>query len=79
MESMAKLNPLFIDITWGAGGSTSDLTIQIAATAQNLIGLESQIHMTCTDMPEEAVRKAIIRAKKAGIRNILALRGGLKI
>src|SRR5690606_22912226 len=77
LERMSKLQPLFIDITWGAGGSTSDLTIDIATTAQNCIGLESQIHMTCTNMSKDDLDKNIERAKKNGIQNILTLRGGM--
>ena len=39
IERMANLAPDFIDVTWGAGGSTSDLTIEISTTAQNMCGL----------------------------------------
>ncbi|KAL9657366.1 hypothetical protein ABK040_014355 [Willaertia magna] len=75
LERMAKLAPLFIDITWGAGGSTAGKTIEIGQTAQNMIGLETQIHMTCTNMKVEDIDNAIQTAKDLGIQNILALRG----
>jgi methylenetetrahydrofolate reductase (NADPH) len=55
-DSMSDLQPLFIDITWGAGGSTSGLTIEIASSAQNLFGMESQIHMTCTNIKKEELK-----------------------
>ena len=40
MERMATLEPAFVDVTWGAGGSTRDLTIEIAANAQKFCGVE---------------------------------------
>ena len=76
LQRMAKLGPMFIDITWGAGGSTAGKTLEIGATAQNMIGVETQIHMTCTNMKVEELDKAIQTAKDMGISNILALRGG---
>jgi methylenetetrahydrofolate reductase (NADPH) len=36
-DRMASLGPLFCDITWGAGGSTADLTIDIANKMQNMV------------------------------------------
>jgi methylenetetrahydrofolate reductase (NADPH) len=75
LDRMSKLNPMFIDVTWGAGGSTADKTIDISTNAQNAIGLETQIHMTCTNMKKEDLKKNIAIAKKNGIQNILALRG----
>ncbi len=50
IERMSKLSPIFLDITWGAGGSTADLSLEIASNMQNLIGLETQMHLTCTKM-----------------------------
>ncbi|KAI8805676.1 methylenetetrahydrofolate reductase-domain-containing protein [Cladochytrium replicatum] len=75
MERMYALGPEFVDVTWGAGGSTSDLTIQICTTAQSAYGLESVMHLTCTNMPREKIDYALSEAKAAGIQNILALRG----
>jgi len=37
-DRMAGLNPTFCDITWGAGGTTADLTMQIATKMQNTVG-----------------------------------------
>eukprot|EP01103_Thecamoeba_quadrilineata_P000560 TRINITY_DN10488_c0_g1_i1.p1 TRINITY_DN10488_c0_g1~~TRINITY_DN10488_c0_g1_i1.p1 ORF type:complete len:600 (-),score=104.40 TRINITY_DN10488_c0_g1_i1:111-1871(-) len=72
---MAELNPLFIDVTWGAGGSTSARTLEICKNVQKYIGLETMMHLTCTNMPRTALFDAIASAKEAGIQNILALRG----
>eukprot|EP01133_Synstelium_polycarpum_P016090 gene16090-19147_t len=75
LSRMLLLEPLFVDITWGAGGSTSQLTLEIAETAQNICGLETMMHLTCTNMLVEEIDFALEKAKASGIRNILALRG----
>jgi len=75
LQRMVMLDPVWIDVTWGAGGSTSELTLEICETAQNFCGLETMMHLTCTNMPREEIDNALRRAKAAGIQNILALRG----
>jgi len=75
LESMSLLNPAFVDVTWGAGGSTAERTLEICKTSQNYIGLETMMHLTCTNMPVEKLHEALVIAKESGIQNILALRG----
>ncbi|PVF99841.1 putative MET13-putative methylene tetrahydrofolate reductase [Serendipita vermifera] len=75
IERMRGLGPEFIDITWNAGGRTSDLTSELVKTCQKLIGIETCMHLTCTNMPKEKVDVALREAKLHGCRNILALRG----
>ncbi|KAJ5666322.1 Methylenetetrahydrofolate reductase 1 [Penicillium maclennaniae] len=75
MDRMHGLGPSFIDITWGAGGRHSDLTLEMVGVAQSVYGLETCMHLTCTDMPIEKVDNALQTAYKAGCTNILALRG----
>ncbi len=73
------IDPLFSDVTWGAGGSTAELTLDIATYLRET-GHVSNMHMTCTNMekdgdPKIAVHSALETAHKNGIRNIVALRG----
>ncbi|KAF8074968.1 methylenetetrahydrofolate reductase-domain-containing protein [Lyophyllum atratum] len=75
IERMRALGPEFIDITWNAGGRTSDLTSEMVKTCQSLIGIETCMHLTCTNMPKEKVDIALREAKEHGCRNVLALRG----
>eukprot|EP00897_Mesotaenium_endlicherianum_P007990 jgi/Mesen1/7219/ME000371S06288 len=75
LNRMAAHDPLFCDITWGAGGSTADLTLDIAKRMQNKVGVETSMHLTCTNMPVEKLDAALEAVKAAGIQNILALRG----
>lgn len=75
MDKMAAAGPLFCDITWGAGGSTADLTLDITNQMQNMICVETMMHLTCTNMPKEKLEEALDSLKAAGVQNILALRG----
>ena len=75
MDRMHDLGPTFIDITWGAGGQRSRLTCEMVNAAQAHYGLETCMHLTCTDMEKEKVDEALRQAYKAGCTNILALRG----
>ncbi|THH18453.1 hypothetical protein EW146_g2540 [Bondarzewia mesenterica] len=75
IERMRALGPEFLDITWNAGGRTSDLTSELVKTCQGLIGIETCMHLTCTNMPKKKVDIALREAKQHGCRNVLALRG----
>ncbi|KAK0629894.1 methylenetetrahydrofolate reductase-domain-containing protein [Bombardia bombarda] len=75
MDRMYSFGPKFIDITWGAGGRQAELTCEMVVQAQTYLGLETCMHLTCTDMGEEKINDALRRAYKAGCTNILALRG----
>lgn len=75
MERMYHFGPKFIDITWGAGGRIAELTCEMVLQAQSIYGLETCMHLTCTDMGLEKVNDALRKAYKAGCTNILALRG----
>ena len=74
-DRMMALEPLFMDITWGAGGQTSDQTLDIALNAQKYFGIDVMMHLTCTNMPQKKIDDALDRCKEGGVRNILALRG----
>ncbi|KAK7044270.1 methylenetetrahydrofolate reductase 1 [Paramarasmius palmivorus] len=71
---LAKLHPLAISITWGAGGTTKDRSLDLAALTQAQ-GAETLLHLTCTNMMQGMVDDALRAAKERGIQNILALRG----
>ncbi|ORX41123.1 putative methylenetetrahydrofolate reductase [Kockovaella imperatae] len=66
--------PLAVSITWGAGGSTAERSLDLAAQVVEL-GVEVILHLTCTNMPRDKVDMALTRARGLGIHNILALRG----
>lgn len=75
IAEMALQQPLFVDFTWGAGGSTSDLTLDLSTKAQTKHGVTVNMHLTCTNQQKELCDVGLMGAKKAGICNIVALRG----
>ncbi|KAJ5365866.1 Methylenetetrahydrofolate reductase [Penicillium concentricum] len=76
LERMAQaLRPLFVTVTWGAGGSTAARSLELAEVCQRQLQLTTVLHLTCTNMSRKLVDMALDEAKVLGIRNILALRG----
>lgn len=75
MDRMHSFGPAFIDVTWGAGGRMSHLTTEMVKVAQSAYGLETCMHLTCTDMEKEKIDGGLREAYQAGCTNILALRG----
>lgn len=76
---LTTTTPLFTDITWGAGGSTADLSLQLSLYAQST-GHVANLHLTCTNIsttqhPKDYLLEQLNAAKAGGIRNIVALRG----
>ncbi len=76
-EAIAKLQPSFISVTYGAGGGTSKNTVKIASHIQNNLGVDSIAHLTCVSSTKEEVHRVIDDIKDKGIHNILALRGDI--
>merc|ERR1719408_222968 len=66
---------MWVDVTWGAGGSTADKTLEICINALKYHGLDVMMHLTCTNMEKEALHRALTTCKENGICNIPALRG----
>ncbi|MDR3091465.1 MAG: methylenetetrahydrofolate reductase [Clostridiales bacterium] len=75
IERLGALNPDFISVTYGAGGSGSAASAQIASAAKNRFGLETLAHLTCVNSSEEDTDRAVERLAADGVGNILALRG----
>ncbi|CZT53040.1 probable methylenetetrahydrofolate reductase 2 [Rhynchosporium secalis] len=76
LDRMSRaLRPLFVTVTWGAGGSTATKSLELAELTQRELGLTTCLHLTCTNMSRELVDQALEDAKALGVRNILALRG----
>lgn len=60
---MKATKPLFVDFTWGAGGSTADLTLELTMRTKNEHGLVPNMHLTCTNMPVEKIDNALAKCK----------------
>lgn len=79
-DRMGSGGPLFIDITWhpaGDPGSDKETSsMMIASTAVNYCGLESILHLTCCNQTKDKITGYLGKAKRLGLKNIMALRGG---
>jgi len=72
---MAQQEPLFVDFTWGAGGSTCELTMELSQNTKKQTGIDVNMHMTCTNQEACKVDEGLKAAKEGDVRNICALRG----
>lgn len=77
VKQISALKPDFISVTYGAGGGTSEHTINIAKDIKDEYGVSSMAHLTCVSSTRETVEKQLVKMKESGIENILALRGDI--
>jgi methylenetetrahydrofolate reductase (NADPH) len=75
IEALAPLRPAFVSITYGAGGSTRARTVALAKEIQRQIGVTVVAHVTCVGADRAELRALFDELARAGIENILALRG----
>lgn len=75
IEELQKLNPKYISVTYGAGGSNRDRTVEIAAKIKKDYNIESLAHLTCVKHTRAEVNAILDQLMQANIRNVLALRG----
>ena len=67
IDVMSKQDPLFMDFTWGAGGTTSDLTLDLSKESQTRHNMMVNMHLTCTNQTKEVCDYGLREAKKNGI------------
>jgi methylenetetrahydrofolate reductase (NADPH) len=75
-RQLAQLKPEFFSVTYGAGGSTRDRTLETVLEIQSM-GLAAAPHISCIASTHEGVREILVRYKDSGIRHLVALRGDL--
>jgi len=75
LDSLSELNPDFISVTYGAGGSRSKKTTEIASYIQNQLNLDAMAHMTCVGSTEDDILSVTKDLKEVGVNHVLALRG----
>ena len=75
--AIAAMNPSFMSVTYGAGGSTSKLTVEVASDITNLHNVPVLPHLTCVASTREHVRNMLAQIHANNIDNIMALRGDL--
>jgi methylenetetrahydrofolate reductase (NADH) len=75
LDALRALEPAFVSVTWGAGGSTREKTIEIVRNIRARHGLEAMAHFTCVGATVADLRAALDQMRDAGIDNVLTLRG----
>jgi len=75
LKILCKYNPAFISVTYGAGGSTRDKTLELVVKIKNELGLLPTPHFTCVGASKSEILEYIKEVEDAGIENIVALRG----
>ena len=75
LDALGELKPDFISVTYGAGGSRSGKTVEIASYIQNTLHLDAVAHMTCVGSRREQLLKVYEELKKHDVKHVLALRG----
>ena len=75
LDSLSQLHPEFISVTYGAGGSNSKKTVEIASYIQNTLHIPSVAHLTCVGNTKQDIMNVVNELKKVNISRILALRG----
>lgn len=75
VQSLAPLAPRFVSVTYGAGGTTRDLTREAALTLHKSSGLRVAAHLTCVNASRAETLEIAEGFAEAGVRDIVALRG----
>jgi methylenetetrahydrofolate reductase (NADPH) len=75
--AIAALKPSFMSVTYGAAGSTSKMTVEVAADIKNLHGVSVLPHLTCVASSKEHVANMLRQIRENNIDNIMALRGDM--
>ena len=75
IEDLRPLKPSYVSVTYGAGGSTRQKTVELVGRIQNEIGIRSMAHLTCVGHTADEIGGILDELWEKGIRNVLALRG----
>src|SRR5262249_2160284 len=75
IAELRDLAPTFVSVTYGAGGSTREKTIEIVTRIKRETGIEAMAHLTCAGSGREELRAVLARIVDSGVENVLALRG----
>jgi methylenetetrahydrofolate reductase (NADH) len=72
---LGDLDPSFVSVTYGAGGTTRERTVEITKWIKRDLGIEAMAHLSCVGESVERLREILDEIGGAGIENVLALRG----
>jgi methylenetetrahydrofolate reductase (NADPH) len=75
LESLRQLSPAFVSVTYGAGGSSRNRTLELTKWIKQELGIEAMAHLSCVGSTADELGEILADMEAAGIENILALRG----
>ncbi len=75
VEHLARYEPAFVSVTYGAGGSTRKLTVELVQRIQREAGIEAMAHLTCVGATRDEIAQVLDQLRQGGIDNVLPLRG----
>ena len=75
VDDLRRCRPSFVSVTYGAGGSTRDRTLDLVSRVQRELGVTTMAHLTCVGSTRDEIRNTLQRLADNGIQNALALRG----
>ncbi len=75
LEELRALHPDFVSVTYGAGGGTRGRTVELTHWIKRDLGIEAMAHLSCVGSTREELLETLAGMRRAGIENVLALRG----
>jgi len=75
LEELGQDEPAYVSVTYGAGGSTRDRTVEVTKWIKQELRIEAMAHLSCVGEPVDRLREILEEIRDAGIENVLALRG----
>lgn len=75
IEELRPIKPTYVSVTYGAGGSTREKTVDLVVRIQRDLGIRSMAHLTCVGHTADEIGSVLDDLWASGIRNVLALRG----
>jgi methylenetetrahydrofolate reductase (NADPH) len=75
LAELKKDDPEYVSVTYGAGGSTRERTVEVTKWIKEDLGLEAMAHLSCVGEPVDRIREILDEVAAVGIDNVLALRG----
>lgn len=77
IDNLAALKPQFMTVTYGAGGSTRDWTLQTSSAIQSRTGINTAAHLTCVNTMKDGIHDIARTLWENGVKHIVALRGDI--
>jgi len=75
LADLRDYRPTYVSVTYGAGGSTRELTVELVRRIKHELGLEAMAHLTCVGATQSELGQVLDSLRAAGIDNVIALRG----